>query len=252
MTLAYVLEHWQLASFHESSHVIYAVWATGDLEGMISLTRVHKKAPFLLDVSYQEYGHHMAIAPLTLPDPWAPPDDAGLLMCSLPHDFAVRAFHCKTPSSGKTGKMAFSVPLVFRKAPQGELLVLNGCSRKTLGGTGSGMDHHKVPVAPLDTFMKLHASNGVPVLPEYAIALCKPGSWPFPSTMDINILSEACLAYDTPAESKNPPEEPASTDPETNSGTSKRHCRCKGKSKNRSKSSGATVVPPRRVPVIKT
>ena len=47
MTLTYVPEHWQLASFQESSHVIDTIWAAGDLEGMISLTQVHKKAPFL-------------------------------------------------------------------------------------------------------------------------------------------------------------------------------------------------------------
>ena len=40
MTLAYVPEHWPLASFEESSHVINAVWAEGDLVGMISLTQV--------------------------------------------------------------------------------------------------------------------------------------------------------------------------------------------------------------------
>ena len=65
--------------------------------------------------------------------------------------------------------------------------------------------------------MKLNTSNGIPALPEYAFALCEPGSWPFQSTMDINILPEACLAYDTPAESENQLEEPASAIPETNS-----------------------------------
>ena len=87
--------------------------------------------------------------------------------------------------------------------------MLNGCSGKTWGGTSSGMDHHKVPMAPLHIFMKLNASNGIPVLPDYAFALCELGSWPFPSTMDINILPEACLAYDTLAESENQLEEPA-------------------------------------------
>ena len=117
------------------------------LQGMISLTRLHKKAPYLLDVSYREYGQHMTIAPLNLLDPSAPPDpDAnGLLMCGPPHDFAVGAFHCKHSSSGKTGKMTFYAPPAFRKAPQGELLVLNGCNGKTWGGTSSGMDHHEVP-----------------------------------------------------------------------------------------------------------
>ena len=126
------------------------------------------------------------------------------------------------------------------KLRRGELLVLNGYSGKTWGGTSSGMDHHKVLMAPLDTFMKLHASNRVLVLPEYAFTLCELGLWPFPSTMDINILPEACLAYDTLADSENLPEEPASTDPETNSGTGKRQRKHKGKSKNQSKSAGAT------------
>ena len=237
MTLAYVPEHWPLASFEESSHVINAVRAKGDLVGMISLTRLHKKAPYLPDISYREYGQHMTIAPLTLPDPFAPPDDAMLLMCGPPHDFAVGAFHCKHSSSGNAGKMTFYAPPAFWKAPQGELLVLNGCNGKTWGGTGSGMDHHEVPMAPLHVFMKLNASNGILVLPEYAFALCEPGSWPFPSTMDINILPEACLAYDTPAESESQLEEPASAVLETNSGTSKK-CKCKGK--GRSKSAGTT------------
>ena len=236
MTLAYVPEHWPLASFEESSHIINAVWAERDLVGMISLTRLHKKAPYLLDVSYQEYGQHMIIAPLTLPDPSAPPDNAALLMCGPPHDFAVRAFHCKHSSSRNAGKMTFYAPPAFQKAPQGELLVLNGCNGKTWGGTGSGVDHHEVLMAPLHVFMKLNASNGIPVLPEYAFMLCEPGSWPFPSTMDINILPEACLAYDTLAESENQLEEPASTLPVTNSGTSKK---CKHKGKGRSKSAGA-------------
>ena len=94
-------------------------------------------------------------------------------------------------------------------------------------------------MAPLNVFMRLNASNGIPVLPEYAFALCEPGLWPFQSTMDINILPEACLAYDTPAESENQLERPASADPETNSGTSKKR-RLRGKGKSRSKSMGAT------------
>ena len=170
-------------------------------------------------------------------DPLAPPDDAGLLMCGPPHDFAVGALHCKHSSTGKTGKMAFYAPPAFRKAPKGELLVLNGCNGKTWGGTGSGVDHHEVPMAPLNTFMKLNASNGIPILPEYAFALCEPGSWPFQSTMDINILPEACLAYDTLAESENQLEEPASTVPETSSRASKK-CKRKGKGKGRSKRRG--------------
>ena len=53
--------------------------------------------------------------------------------------------------------------------------------------------------------------------------------------MDINILPEACLAYNTLMESENQLEEPASALPVTNSGTSKKH-KCKGK--GRSKSAG--------------
>ena len=239
MTLAYIPEHWPLASFEESSHIINAVWAEGDLAGMISLTWLHKKAPYLPDVSYREYGQHMTIAPLTLPDPSAPPDNAGFLMCSPPHDFAVRALHCKHSSSGNAGKMTFYAPPAFQKAPQGKLLVLNGCNGKTWGSTSSGVDHHEVPMAPLYVFTKLNTSNGIPVLPEYAFALCEPGSWPFPSTMDINILLEACLAYITPAESENQLEEPASAVPETNSRTSKKR-KHRGKGRNRSKSAGTT------------
>ena len=239
ITFTYFPEPWQLASFQESSYVINAAWAAGDPQGMISLTRVHKKAPFLPDISYQEYDQHMTIAPLTLPDPSAPPDDDGLLMCGPPHDFAIGAFHCKPQSSEKSGKMALYAPPAFQEAPQGELLVLNGCNGKTWGGTRSGTNQHEVPMAPLDTFMRLHATNSVLVLPEYAFALCEPGAWPFPSTMDINILPEACLAYDTPADSENPLEDPANTDPDTYTRTGKRHQRHKGKSKNQSKSARA-------------
>ena len=106
-------------------------------------------------------------------------------------------------------------------------------------GTSSGVDHHEVTMAPLDVFMKLNASNGVPVLPEYAFALCELGSWPFPSTMGIDIIPEACLAYDTPVGSENQLDETANAVPVTNSGVSKKH-KCKGKSKGRSKSAGAT------------
>ena len=238
MNLTYIPDHWPLASFQESSHVINAVWAEGDLAGMVSLTWLHKKAPYLPDVSYREYSQHMTIAPLNLLDLSAPLDDARLLMCGPPHDFAVGALHCKYSSTGKTGKMAFYAPPAFQKALKGELLVLNGCNGKTWGSTGSGMDHHEVPMAPLNTFMKLNASNGIPILPEYAFVLCEPGSWPFQSTMDINILPEACLAYDTLVESENQLEEPAGIGPETSSGASKKRKR-KGKGKGRSKSAGA-------------
>ena len=97
-------------------------------------------------------------------------------MCGLPHNFAIGAFHCKPQGSGKSGKMAFWMPSAFQKAPHGELLVLTGCNGKTLGGTSSVLDRHKVPMAPLDTFMRLHTTNSVLVLLEYAFALCQPGA----------------------------------------------------------------------------
>ena len=92
MALVYVPEHWQLASFQESSYVINAARDMGDAWGMISLTRVHKKAPFLPDVSYWEYKQHNMIIPLTLPTQGLPGYD-GLDMCRYPHDFFVGALH---------------------------------------------------------------------------------------------------------------------------------------------------------------
>ena len=53
LTLAYVLEHWQLPSFQESSYVINTAQEHGDPQSMISLTQVHKKAPFLPDTGYR-------------------------------------------------------------------------------------------------------------------------------------------------------------------------------------------------------
>ena len=77
------------------------------------------------------------------------------------------------------------------------------------------------------------------VLPEYAFALCSPGTWPFPSTMDLNILPKVCLAYDTPADSENVPEDPGITEPDNNARSSKKHRKHRGKSKAQSKSARA-------------
>ena len=74
---------------------------------MISLTWLHKKVPYLPDVSYQEYGQHMTIAPLNLPDLSAPLDDAGLLMCGPPHDFAVWPFTASTPAQERPVRWLF-------------------------------------------------------------------------------------------------------------------------------------------------
>ena len=131
MTLAYIPEHWPLATFQESSYVINAAWSNGDLQGMLSLARVHKKAPFLPDVSYREYGQHMMITPLL------PPDEEGLGLCGPPQDFTIGAFHCKLLSSRKSGKQIFRAPPAFWKAPPGELLTLTGCRGKTWGSTSS-------------------------------------------------------------------------------------------------------------------
>ena len=57
--------------------------------------------------------------------------------------------------------------------------------------------------------------------------------------MDINILPEACLAYDTPTDSENALDDPIITESDTNAGPSKKQCRCKGESKSQSKSAGA-------------
>ena len=78
MTLAYVPEHWPLETFQESSYVINAAQSNGDPQGMLSLTRVYTKAPFLPDVSYREYGQHMTVTPLL------PPDEEGLGLCGPP------------------------------------------------------------------------------------------------------------------------------------------------------------------------
>ena len=56
--------------------------------------------------------------------------------------------------------------------------------------------------------------------------------------MDINILPKACLAYETPADSENPPEDPANTELGTNARSGKKQHKCKGK-KTWSKSAGA-------------
>ena len=57
--------------------------------------------------------------------------------------------------------------------------------------------------------------------------------------MDISILPQACLAYDTPANSENVPDDPIITGTDTNTEPGKNQCRRKGKSKSRSKSVGA-------------
>ena len=159
LTLVYVPEHWQLLSFQESSYIINTAQGHGDPQGMISLTQVHRKAPFLPDIGYREHGLHMTIAPLV------PSDEEGLRFCSPPQDFAIGAFHCKSQGSGKSKKLTFRAPPAFWKVSPSELLTLTGYNGKTWGSTGLTPEQHEVQMAPLDTFLKLRATNGVPALP---------------------------------------------------------------------------------------
>ena len=136
MTLSYVPEHGQLASFQESSYIINTASDHGDPQGMISMTRVHKKAPFLPDIGYWEHGLHMTITPLI------PADEEGLSLCGPPQNFAVWVFHCKSKGSRKSRKLTYWAPLAFRKALPNDLLTLTAFYGKTWGGTGSGPDVH--------------------------------------------------------------------------------------------------------------
>ena len=97
-------------------------------------------------------------------------------------------------------------------------------------------------MAPLDSFVQLNTTkDGEPILPEYAFALCLPGSWPFPSLMDKTILLETYLSEGNPdGEETN-----------TNNSATKTH-KWKGKkTQRRSKSaratSSASKVSPARV-----
>ena len=84
-------------------------------------------------------------------------------------------------------------------------------------------------MAPLDSFVQLSRDEAREViLPDYAFALCIPGSWPFPSSMDKTILPESYFSEG------NPVEEDANTATVT-----KKTCKHRGKkNQNRSKSAG--------------
>ena len=121
-------------------------------------------------------------------------------------------------------------PPAFRKAPPGELVLITGNGSKTWRYTGRTPECHKVPMAPLDSFIQLNTTeDGEPILPEYAFALCLPGSWPFPSLMDKTILPETYLSEGNPGGE------------ETNANNSAKKTRKrKGKkTQRRSKSTGA-------------
>ena len=84
-------------------------------------------------------------------------------------------------------------------------------------------------MAPLDSFVQLsHDKAGEVILPDYAFALCIPGSWPFPSSMDKTILPESYFSEGNPVEE------------DTNTATvTKKTRKHRGKkTQNRSKSAG--------------
>ena len=56
-------------------------------------------------------------------------------------------------------------------------------------------------MAPLDSFVQLGLDKaGEAILPDYAFALCIPGSWPFPSSMDKTILPESYFSEGNPVQ----------------------------------------------------
>ena len=109
------------------------------------------------------------------------------------------ALHRRPDCFCKVGEMTSWAPLAFQKAPPRELVLITGNSSKTWGYTGETPERHEVPMAPLDSFVQLNTTeDGEPILPEYAFALCLPGSWPFPSLMDKTILLETYLSEGNP------------------------------------------------------
>ena len=187
---------------------------------MMSLAQIHKKSPFYPDISYQEYKQHLMIIPLL-------PSGDGLGLCGYKKNFAIRTLHQRPDSFGNGREITSWAPPAFWKAAPRELVLITGSGSKTWGYTGSVPEHHDVPMAPLDTFVQLGLNEArEAILPDYTFALCIPGSWPFPSSMDKTILLES---YFTEG---NPGEEDANTIT-----VAKKTCKCKGrKTQNRSKS----------------
>ena len=82
------------------------------------------------------------------------------------------------------------------------------------------------------SFIQLKTTeDGEPILPEYAFALCLPGSWPFPSLMDQTILPESFLSEGNPGEETN-----------ANNSTKKTRKRKGKKTQRRSKVPGPQAV----------
>ena len=224
MSLVYVPEHWILPSFMEAAYVVNCAWDTKDPCGMMSLARIHKRSPFYLDISFREYKQHLTIMPLM------PPTEDGLRYCGYMENFAVGALHRRPEFFCKVREMTSWAPLAFRKAPPGELVLITGNGSKTWGYTSGTPKRHEVPMAPLDSFIQLNTTeDGEPILPEYAFALCLPGSWPFPSLMDKTILLETYLSEGNPG----------GEETNANNSTEKTHKRKGKKTQRRSKSTGA-------------
>ena len=86
-------------------------------------------------------------------------------------------------------------------------------------------------MAPLDSFIQLGLDKArEAILPDYAFALCIPGSWPFPSSMDKTILPESYFSEGNPIEE----------DANTTTVAKKTHKHKGRNTQNRSKSAGTT------------
>ena len=223
MSLVYVPEHWVLPSFMEAAYVVNRARDANDPRGMMSLARIHKRSPFYPDISFREYKQHLTIMPLM------PPTEDGLGYCRYTEDFAVGTLHTRQDCFCKVEEITSWASPAFQKAPPGELVLITGSGSKTWGYTRRTPECHVVPMAPLDSLIQLKTTeDGEPILPEYAFALCLPGSWPFPSLMDQTILLESYLSEGNPGEETN-----------ANNSTKKTHKRKGKKTQRRSKSAGA-------------
>ena len=220
LSVVYVPDHRILPSFGEAAYVVNHAWDAKDPLGMMSLAWIHKKSPFYPHISYREYKQHLTIIPLL-------PTGDRLGLCGYTKNFAIGILHRRLDTFGKGGEITSWAPPAFRKAAPGELVLITGSGSKTWGYTGTVPESHNVPMVPLDSFVQLGLDEaGEAVLPDYAFALCIPGIWPFPSSMDQTILLESYFSEG------NPVEEDAITATVT-----KKTRKCKGrKTKNRSRS----------------
>ena len=158
MSLVYIPEHWVLPSFMEAAYMVNRAWDAKDPQGMMSLAWIHKRSPFYPDISFWEYKQHLTIMPLM------PPTEDGLGYCGYTEDFAVGALHRRPDCFCKVKEMTSWAPLTFRKAPPRELVLITGSGSKTWGYTGRTPECHKVPMAPLDSFIQLKTTeDGEPI-----------------------------------------------------------------------------------------